>query len=110
MPVCLQFFELLDCTIMADLESFVASGGRAELKLVQLLLEHGADPDAAAGERSGDPTVSGLQGLRPLHILSWWIGGECRCCCPATCMLSTAAHRVHACASLCISIPPCAMA
>jgi hypothetical protein len=58
------------CTPAADLANYINEKGPGCLALVQLLLEHGADPNAQASE--------GLAGLTPLHIASLYRRGEAR--------------------------------
>lgn len=66
----LQFTYLVDvaCTSMAYLLSDIRARGPGCLELVQLLLEHGADPNVFTGASSGY--------LTPLLITSVWTGGE----------------------------------
>lgn len=71
----LQFYELLEmCCDIESFKQYVSSCGSACGQLVALLLNHGACPDAPAGLPCSD-----LEGLAPLHILSFWNGGEGKC-------------------------------
>jgi hypothetical protein len=64
---CVQLEELCDAS-RTGLAAYVNKHGPGCLELVTLLLEKGADPNALAGPLLGQYT--------PLHVVSYWRGGE----------------------------------